>query len=789
MSNTIRMTVKPNSSKGMTVSDYGNNHNTLIGNSITIDWGDGTIDNYNGTMYHEYTVEGTYNATISNVEGIGNFFLRNNNNITNIEMEEGITTIGSYFLMGAKGIETLKLSNNCTSIGYNFLTNCSNLISLELPETLTSIGNYFIHGANFDELVIPSSVTTIGSQFCIYSNIKRIILSENLTSIGYSFLEHSKNLEKLDLPDSLRTIGDGFMKDMTDLSISKLTIPSNVETIGSNILENTNIPIIKFESKTPPTLKTDLQVKCEVYDDCIEKYIETPYYPKDIDSYNAVKTIGTSTRKLGKLIARKLKKYIEAEWFEGLTTLSNKILDVGAKKHITFENNIGSTFNMMGENGDKFSLTLPNNVKYFQLYTSWDNVTTLTIPETVQAIYHSIGNQLESLEKLRFKSTKPPQVIDDVLQLPVDCVIEVPCGALSIYQDSPNYPSSNDYTYKTYYPYLDMFSQDSWCGTPNIDSANDKIRFTSDNRLKKEFITGRYYTFNFKFQSTVSKQQGLSFFKNPDCSTNTNYYKVETDNLTSTKAYYIDSNGTSTLLNDMQDSLFQNNYAPTHLMRNVEHYAELTRVGDTATFKIDGDVVFNNQTVPSYNTFGVRKWGVNGEMSLYDFCLTPYLLNSYFTSNSTYDFIEGDSSKLSYDNGVFKCSANCECINTEPYITDDNYTLVFDWKIDNGGYGHEYDGGFTVGNTEHRWTVNLEFNTISIYELEGDNETKSLASENITLRIPDYVPVEIIRKDNEWTVNIADEVEFKFTTDVDNCLGVIKWGNYGESWIKNLGLK
>ena len=190
MSNTIRMTVKPNSSKGMTVSDYGNNHNTLIGNSITIDWGDGTIDNYNGTMYHEYTVEGTYNATISNVEGIGNFFLLNNNNITNIEMEEGITTIGSYFLMGAKGIETLKLSNNCTSIGYNFLTNCSNLISLELPETLTSIGNYFIHGANFDELVIPSSVTTIGSQFCIYSNIKRIILSENLTSIGYSFLEH-----------------------------------------------------------------------------------------------------------------------------------------------------------------------------------------------------------------------------------------------------------------------------------------------------------------------------------------------------------------------------------------------------------------------------------------------------------------------------------------------------------------------------------------------------------------------------------------------------------------------
>lgn len=787
MSNTIRLTVKPNFSNGMTISD-GNNHNTLIGNSITIDWGDGTIDNYNGTMYHEYTVEGTYNATISNVEGIGNFFLMNSKNISKIEMDDGISAIGSYFLMGSSGIETLKLPNNLTSIGYYFLSNCSDLVSLELPETLTSIGNYFIQYANFDELVIPSSVTTIGNHFCTYSNIKRIILSNNLTSIGDSFLEHSGNLEKLDLPDSLRTIGDGFMKSMTNLSISKITIPSNVETIGSNILANTNISIVKFEPETPPTLKTDLQVKCEVYDDCIEKYIETPYYPKDIDSYNVIKTIGTSTRKLGKLIARKLNKYMNAEWFEGLTTLSNKTLDVGAKKHITFENNIGSTFNMMGDNGDKFSLTLPNNVEYLRPYTPWKNVTSLTIPETVKKIHFSIGisERFGALEKLRFKSTKPPQVIEGDLLLPVGCVIEVPCGALSSYQNSPNYPSSNDYTYKTYYPYLDMFSQDSWCRTSNIDSANDKIIFASDNMLKKEFITSRYYTFNFKFQSTVSTQQGLSFFKNPDCSTNTNYYTVETDNLTSTKAYYIDPNGTSTLLNDMQDSDIQNNYAPTHFMRNIEHYAELTRNGDTATFKIDGDVVFNNQTVLSYNTFGVRKWG-SGEISLYDFCLTPYPLKGYFTSNSPYDFIEGDSSKLSYDNDVFKCSTNCECINTGLYIIENNYTLVFDWKINDNGY--EYNGGFSVGNNEHRWTLFLESDNISVSELEGDNEPKSLARESITMRLSDYVPVEIIRKDNEWTVNIDNEVEFKFTTDVPNCLGVIKLGSHGETWIKNLGLR
>ena len=59
-------------------------------------------------------------------------------------VQEGVTSVGNYFLSSCTGLTSVNLPDGLTSVGSHFLGNCTGLTSIDLPDGLTSVGLYFL---------------------------------------------------------------------------------------------------------------------------------------------------------------------------------------------------------------------------------------------------------------------------------------------------------------------------------------------------------------------------------------------------------------------------------------------------------------------------------------------------------------------------------------------------------------------------------------------------------------------------------------------------------------------
>ena len=82
-----------------------------------------------------------------------------NNSITQVIIENGVTTIGDYAFYHYKNIESVEVADTVTRIGICAFVGCNNLNSIELPENLTSLGGYaFYYCENLKQINIPSTL-------------------------------------------------------------------------------------------------------------------------------------------------------------------------------------------------------------------------------------------------------------------------------------------------------------------------------------------------------------------------------------------------------------------------------------------------------------------------------------------------------------------------------------------------------------------------------------------------------------------------------------------------------
>ncbi|EAX95711.1 surface antigen BspA-like [Trichomonas vaginalis G3] len=116
------------------------------------------------------------------------------------------------------GITSVTLNPLCTSIGEYCFNNCTKLTNVELNEGLLSIGSYAFFSINFTSIRIPSSVISLGT-YCFYSSnlqyiefngdgpktisqscfqesqIKEIHFGKNLQSLDYLAFYQCKQIE------------------------------------------------------------------------------------------------------------------------------------------------------------------------------------------------------------------------------------------------------------------------------------------------------------------------------------------------------------------------------------------------------------------------------------------------------------------------------------------------------------------------------------------------------------------------------------------------------------------
>lgn len=103
---------------------------------------------------------------------------------------------------------------------------------IELPEGLTTVGDLAFYGCTaVESLQIPNSVTKIGDfAFSHCTGLTFLSLSQNLSVIGRSAFESCESLTSVRLPNTLTTIGfHGFYRCA---SLTGISVPASVTSLG-----------------------------------------------------------------------------------------------------------------------------------------------------------------------------------------------------------------------------------------------------------------------------------------------------------------------------------------------------------------------------------------------------------------------------------------------------------------------------------------------------------------------------------------------------------------------------
>ena len=137
---------------------------------------------------------------------------------------------GSLYLNGEE-IKELIIPNGVTTIGDYAFTRCTSMISVTIPGSVTSIGNSsFSSCRNLTSVTIPNSVTSIGiCAFMSCSSLTSVTISNGVVSLGRQAFNYCTSLTSISIPNSVTSIGTDAFSGCS--SLTSITIPNSVTSI------------------------------------------------------------------------------------------------------------------------------------------------------------------------------------------------------------------------------------------------------------------------------------------------------------------------------------------------------------------------------------------------------------------------------------------------------------------------------------------------------------------------------------------------------------------------------
>ena len=178
-------------------------------------------------------------------------------NLAEVELHEGIRTIGRFAFRHCTSLIRIKIPTAVTGIDFATFQGCTSLKEVELNDGLQSIGGRaFSRCTSLIRMKIPSSVTNIcDSAFLRCTSLKKVCLSKNLQTIGVSAFQRCSSLLRINIPSSVISIGGYAFHGCASLrevdleeglqsiglcafqrctSLLRIKIPSSATTIGLN---------------------------------------------------------------------------------------------------------------------------------------------------------------------------------------------------------------------------------------------------------------------------------------------------------------------------------------------------------------------------------------------------------------------------------------------------------------------------------------------------------------------------------------------------------------------------
>lgn len=214
---------------------------------------------------------------------------KNRSTLNYLILPEGLQTIGEYAFAGTQ-LRQLHIPSTVTSIGnYAFNESLTYNITFAEESQLQSIGSYCFQSSSLKKIVMPNMVNSVGSS-CFYNclMLDTLVLSNAITSLPSCMCQGCTKLKYVRFPQNLNAIG-AYCFDNN--SIIRMDLPESLRTIGEDAFRNS----LSLDTLRLPIKMTSLGRYA--FQSCTSlKYIELPSYPNvgynyTFSSCTAVKTV------------------------------------------------------------------------------------------------------------------------------------------------------------------------------------------------------------------------------------------------------------------------------------------------------------------------------------------------------------------------------------------------------------------------------------------------------------------------------------------------------------------
>ena len=175
----------------------------------------------------------------------GNLYL-NGEEVTNLVIPEGVTSIRNYTFYHCSSLSSITIPNSVTSIGESAFCGCSSLTSVTIGNSVTSIGDYaFQNCSSLTSVHISDIVAWCNIDFKGYAStplyyaenlylngekITNLVIPEGITSIRNCTFYRCLSLSSITIPNSVTSIGESAFYYCE--ALTSITIPNSVTSIG-----------------------------------------------------------------------------------------------------------------------------------------------------------------------------------------------------------------------------------------------------------------------------------------------------------------------------------------------------------------------------------------------------------------------------------------------------------------------------------------------------------------------------------------------------------------------------
>ncbi|MDE6664468.1 MAG: leucine-rich repeat protein [Lachnospiraceae bacterium] len=199
----------------------------------------------NGTL----TISGT--GAMDDFETSGAPWAHYADDIENIEIGTGVTSIGMYAFYGCSKVGSLQLPGNVTSIGKYAFYECSSLSSIGIPDSVASIGEHaFSDCYSLVSVSMPSGIEEISnSMFSGCTSLQSVDIPSSITNIGMFSFSGCTSLQSVTIPNGVTTIGILAFSNCTALGI--IEIPDSVQNVTAYSFRNCSNAVLYYSDNLP----------------------------------------------------------------------------------------------------------------------------------------------------------------------------------------------------------------------------------------------------------------------------------------------------------------------------------------------------------------------------------------------------------------------------------------------------------------------------------------------------------------------------------------------------------